>query len=80
MVAAEVRREKISTQRAQRSTEFTEEKRERPRFLPGPLFVSSIVSVCSYQFNLRANWNWRASKAAVGWPAAQVLAEGSQSG
>src|SRR5713101_6572549 len=33
-----------------------------------------------YQLSFRANWNWRASKAAVGWPAAHVEpAVGSQS-
>ena len=35
VVAAEVRREKISTQRTQRSTEFTEEKERGPGFCRG---------------------------------------------
>ncbi len=25
--------------------------------------------VCAYQFSFKANWNWRGSEAAVGWPA-----------
>src|SRR5580692_272355 len=47
----------------------------------GAFFVErGLIVALRYQFSFRANWNWRASKAALGWPAAQTgPAVGSQS-
>lgn len=52
-----------------------------PRQKPGHFLVGVDGSLSdAYQLSFRANWNWRASKAAVGWPAAQLAPDvGSQS-
>src|ERR1700675_3258846 len=60
-----------------RATALQREKRPRNR---GLFLLGAKIGAESYQLSLRANWNWRASKAAVGWPAAQTgPAVGSQS-
>src|SRR5260221_11595259 len=74
------RREDFNTEGAEQpQSSQREEKRKAPVFAGASFVGRRLIVVERYQFSFRANWNWRASKAAVGWPAVQVAAVVSQS-
>jgi hypothetical protein len=62
-----------ATEELQSSQREEKKRKEAPEDRGLFLFVTRMRRE-RYQLSLRANWNWRASKAAVGWPAAQVVA------